>query len=146
MIAQLRESTTPRRLSFEVTADPVAMPRPRVALRGGKAHGYVPTHAAEAMWQIRQAAIAALGQAEPFTGPLAVIVTAYLRQPASIPKRDKLTALPTRRPDCDNFAKTVLDGCSPLWRDDAQAVDLTIRKRYAVTGPPRWDIAVEEVE
>ena len=146
MIAQLRDSTTPRRLAFTVYSEPVPMARPRVAVRGGRAHAYVPARTAQAAWEIRQAALIVLGSTEPFAGPLAVEVTAYLRQPASIPKRDKLTALPTRRPDCDNFAKTVLDGCSPLWRDDAQVVDLTIRKRYAVTGPPRWDIAVEEVE
>ncbi len=146
MIAQLPESTSPRRVSFEVIADPVAMPRPRVAVRGGKAHGYVPTHAAEAMWQIRQAAIAALGQAEPFTGPLAFTVVVFLRMPGSVPKRDRLTAMPTKRPDLDNYVKTALDGCSPLWGDDSQVVDLVARKRYALTGSPRWDIAVEEVE
>ena len=130
-------------IRFEVIADPVPMPRPRVAVRGGRAHAYAPSHASAAMWQIRQAAIAALGDGEPLVGPLAVTVTAYLRQPASIPKRDRLTALPTRRPDCDNFAKTALDGCSPLWRDDSQVVTLTVAKRYAVAGSPRWDISVE---
>ena len=134
-----------RRLAFEVIADPVPMPRPRVAVRGGKAHGYVPSHASEAMWQIRQCALAALGDGEPFAGPLSVAVTAYLRQPASIPKRDRPTALPTRRPDLDNFVKCLLDGCSPLWRDDSQVVDLTARKRYATDGPARWVIQVEEL-
>ena len=133
----------PHSLRFEVIADPVAMPRPRVAVPGGKAHAYVPTHAAEAMWQIRQAAIAALGDEQPFAGPLIVTVTAYLRQPASIPKRDRLTAMPIKRPDADNLGKTALDGCSPLWVDDAQVVDLAVRKRYAVTGSPRWEIEVE---
>ena len=133
-------------IRFEVIADPVAMPRPRVAVRGGKAHGYVPSHASEAMWQIRQAAIAALGSTEPFAGPLSVTVTAYLRQPGSIPKCRRATALPTKRPDLDNLLKLVIDGCSPLWGDDSQVVDLTASKRFAVTGSPRWDIAVEAVE
>ena len=132
-------------IRFEVRADPVPMPRPRVAVRGGRAHAYVPSHASEALWQIRQAAVAALGDGEPFAGPVSVEVIAYLRQPASIPKRDRLTALPTRRPDADNFAKTAIDGCSPLWADDAQVVTLTVRKRYAIDGPARWVIVVEEL-
>ncbi|MHB8393920.1 MAG: RusA family crossover junction endodeoxyribonuclease [Candidatus Dormibacteria bacterium] len=95
------------------------------------------------MWQIRQAAITAMGDQEPFSGPVRVEVTAYVRRPASIPKRDRLTALPTKRPDLDNYLKTVLDGCLPLWVDDAQVVSLTAAKVYAVTGSPRWSISVE---
>jgi Holliday junction resolvase RusA-like endonuclease len=132
-------------IRFEVPAEPVAMPRPRVAVRGGRAHGYVPSHASEAMWQVRQCALAALGDQAPLSGPLSVTVTAYLRQPASIPKRRRETARPVRRPDVDNLAKTALDGCSPLWQDDSQVVELVARKRYAIDGPPRWLIEVEEL-
>ena len=89
--------------------------------------------------------LAALGSAEPFAGPLAVIVTAYLRQPASIPKCRRAVALPVKRPDLDNYVKCLLDGCSPLWGDDSQVVDLVARKRYATDGPPRWVIQVEEL-
>lgn len=135
----------PRRLAFVVYAEPVAMPRPRVAVRGGKPHGYIPTHAAQAGWEIRQQATEALGDAEPFSGPVAVEVTVYIRQPASIPKRDRLTAMPTRRPDLDNYCKLALDGCSPLWVDDSQVVELVARKRYAVDSPPRWSITVEQL-
>ena len=132
MSARLRESPTPLRLTFEVIADPVPMARPRVALRGGRPHGYVPTKTTRPCWEIRQAAIAALGDGEPFSCPVAVSVTAWVRMPASIPKRDRLTALPTRRPDADNFAKTALDGCSPLWADDSQVV--TPHRPQAVRG------------
>ncbi len=132
-----------RRLAFTVYTEPVAMPRPRVAVRGGRPHGYVPTHAAQAGWEIRQAATSALGGAEPFSGPLAVTITVYVRQPKSIPKRDRLTAMPTRRPDLDNYCKLALDGCSPLWRDDSQVVRLVAMKTYAVGDAPRWQITVE---
>ncbi len=112
--------------------------------RRGQAHGYIPTAAARACWEIRLAAAHALGSRQPFAGPVRLTVTAYVRQPASIPKRDRLTALPMKRPDVDNFAKTVLDGLSVLWRDDAQVTDLTMCKRYAVGSSPRWEIRVEE--
>ncbi len=145
MIAKLPESATPRRLSFTVPVEPVPMARPRVALRGGRPHGYTPTKTARSCWEIRQCALAALGSAEPFAGPLSVTVVVFLRMPGSVPKRDRLTALPAKRPDLDNYVKCLLDGLSPLWGDDSQVVDLVARKRYAVTGSPRWDIAVEAV-
>ena len=43
-------------IRFEVIAEPVPMARPRVAVRGGKAHGYVPARTAQAAWEIRQCA------------------------------------------------------------------------------------------
>jgi len=130
-------------IRFEVIADPVAMPRPRVAVRGGKAHGYIPSHASEAMWQIRQQAIEALGDRPRFDGPVRLTVTAWVKMPAGIAKRDRATARPTRRPDLSNFVKLVEDGCDVLWLDDSQVVDLHASKRYAVTGSPRWEIEVE---
>lgn len=138
-------ATADRTISFAVQAEPVPMARPRVAVRGGKPHAYVPTGSAMAAYEIRQAALSALGDAAPLSGPVVVTATAYVRMPASIPKRDRLTALPVRRPDLDNHIKTLLDGLSPLWGDDAQVVDLLARKRYAVTGSPRWEVVVQEI-
>ena len=132
-------------LTFIVPDEPVPMPRPRVAVRGGKAHAYTPTKASEAMWRIRQSATQALGDRPRFEGAVQLTVVAFVRQPASIAKRDRLTALPTKRPDTDNYAKTVLDGLSVLWADDAQVTDLCVRKRFAVDSSPRWEIRVESV-
>ncbi len=136
----------PRRVAFTVPAEPTPQARPRVAVRGGKAHAYQPTRSAQAQWEIRQQATAALGDQEPFTGPIGVTVAVYVRQPASIPKRDRLTAQPIRRPDLDNYVKLALDGCSPLWADDSQVVELRAAKCYAVGGLPRWEIAVEQLD
>jgi Holliday junction resolvase RusA-like endonuclease len=42
--------------------------------------------------------------------------------------------LPTRKPDADNVVKAVFDGMNGVvWRDDVQAVDLQLRKRYGTT-------------
>ncbi len=131
-------------LRFSVMSDPVPMPRPRVVTQRGKSHGYIPTAAARACWEIRMAAARALGDLPRFAGPVQVTVAVYLRQPGTIPKRDRLKARPTRRPDVDNFAKTALDGLSVLWRDDAQVTDLIVRKFYAVDSASRWEIRVED--
>ncbi len=133
-------------IHFTVTVPdrPVATARPRVAVRGGRAHGYTPSRTAEAVWRIRQTVTAQLGPNwEPLSGPIRLSVTAWLPQPASMSKRDRLTARPIRRPDIDNFAKTCLDGLSPVWLDDSQVVELTATKRYAIASSPRWELTVE---
>ena len=131
---------------FTIPDAPVAAARPRVAVRGGRAHGYTPTRTSEAVWRIREHVTAELGPTwSPLSGPIRLTATVWLPQPASIPKRDRLTARPARRPDLDNFAKTALDGLSPLWLDDAQVVELLAEKRYAVASPPRWEITVEAI-
>ena len=132
-------------LTFVVPTVPVAMARPRVAVRGGRAHAYMPAKTQQAAWEIRQSAIAALGDDPPFAGPVALRVTAYVPVPKSLPKRLHGIARPTKRPDLDNLLKTVLDGCSPLWGDDSQVVDLRGTKVFAIDGPPRWSITVEDL-
>ena len=40
----------------------------------------------------------------------------------------------TKKPDADNVVKAVFDGMNGVvWRDDVQAVDLVVRKRYGAT-------------
>lgn len=139
----LRPSTLvpSRRLAFTVKSDPVAMPRPRVTVRGGRPHGYVPAHAVQAMWEITPGG--PLGKRDPLSGPLSVMVTVYVRPPASIPERDRLMALPTKRPCLDNYAKTALDGRSPLWCDGPEVAGLVAHKRYTVSESPQSGMEVE---
>ncbi len=82
----------------------------------------------------------------PLEGPLRLTAIVYVRLPASVPKRARETARPTCRPDLDNYLKTVLDGASVLWRDDAQVVEILAAKRYAVDTPPRWELIVESLK
>ena len=118
---------------FVVPDAPVAAGRPRVAVRAGRAHAYTPTRTSEAVWRIREHVAAELGPDwTPLGGPVRLTVNVWLPQPASIAKRDRLTARPTHRPDLDNFVKTVLDGLSRLWIDDSQVVELTASKVFTV--------------
>ena len=130
-------------LSFTVPAVPVAMARPRVTVRGGRPHAYVPAKTQQAAWQIRQSAIQALGDQPPLVGPVALRVTAYVPVPKSLPKRLHGLARPIKRPDVDHFGQLAMDGCSPLWLDDSQVVDLRVAKVYAWDRAPMWKIEVE---
>jgi Holliday junction resolvase RusA-like endonuclease len=70
-------------------------------------------------------------------GPVSVTLTAYLRIPKSATKKARAAMLagaerPTKKPDGDNLAKLALDALNGVcWRDDAQVVDLTVRKFWS---------------
>jgi len=69
------------------------------------------------------------------TGPLRVAVEIRMRIPDSKPLRWRVQAhdnviLPTKKPDADNVAK-FLDALNLIvWADDAQIVELAVRKLY----------------
>lgn len=53
--------------------------------------------------------------------------------------------LPDKKPDIDNIAKAVLDALNEVaYRDDAQVVELQMRKKYS--DRPRLEICIEELE
>ena len=50
---------------------------------------------------------------------------------------------PIGKPDCDNLAKAVMDGCNEvLYFDDAQIVALSVRKRYGLV--PHVCVIIDE--
>ena len=73
----------------------------------------------------------------PMKGQLEVIIWVYLVPPTSMSNKKMVLALggqirPITRPDCDNYAKAVLDSMNGVvWLDDAQIVALHVYKFYA---------------
>lgn len=131
--------------TLTVYTPPVAKARPRIALHGGRAHAYTPRKTEEAEWRIRNEWIDEHGR-EPMVGPLSLEVVAFVPMPKSIPMKRRSTALPTTRPDGDNYLKTVLDALNQVaWPDDSVVVDMRVRKRYAEDDGPCWVITVDEV-
>lgn len=63
-------------------------------------------------------------------GPIWVELTFSLRRPASAPRS---VTLPAKKPDVDKLARAVLDALTEagVWADDAQVVDLRVRKVFA---------------
>jgi Holliday junction resolvase RusA-like endonuclease len=67
----------------------------------------------------------------PLEGGLIFTARFYLPSPASIRPRDRMTALPIKRPDLDNLVHKLSDGFNGVfYRDDSQLVDWLVRKRY----------------
>lgn len=102
-------------------------------------------------WQTTARVLAAekmKGQ-NPLKGQLEVIVWVYLAPPTSMGKAKTALALqgtlrPITRPDCDNYAKSILDSLNSIvWLDDAQIVALHVYKFYGEK--PRVVVKVEEI-
>jgi Holliday junction resolvase RusA-like endonuclease len=122
-------------ITFTVAGDPVPQPRARITTRGKFAHAYTPkAHPInEYRDLISQAAIAAMGDEDPTSECVSVVIDAVFTRPKShMTKRGlKATAPKLPRPDCDNIAKGVLDSLALIvWLDDTQVQRLVVEKSY----------------
>jgi Holliday junction resolvase RusA-like endonuclease len=131
----------PASWAITVHTPPVPKARPRL----GRGRVFTPRTTELAEHRIRETFEREVGGA-PLAGPIELHVVVYLAQPASLAKRDRLTARPTRRPDLDNFVKVALDALNgAAFTDDAQVVRIVAEKRYAIDSAPRWHIALDQV-
>ncbi len=90
-------------------------------------------------WREAVASAAARAVKEPLRGPVLLALLFDLLPPKSRPvslRTDRQVfewAYPWRRPDADKLARAALDSMTGvLFYDDAQIVDLIVRKRYGV--------------
>jgi Holliday junction resolvase RusA-like endonuclease len=77
---------------------------------------------------------------EPFAGkhvPVAVVMDFYMARPPSIPKKRSHLVV---KPDLDKLIRATSDALSGiLYADDAQVVDLSVRKHYG--SPERVEVS-----
>lgn len=82
--------------------------------------------------------------------PLKVTIIAYYPIVKSTNRKKKQQMLedlmfPTKKPDIDNIAKSILDALNKLaYRDDTQVVTLHMEKHYAED--PRVEVEIEEIK
>lgn len=127
-------------IEIVVLGVPVAKGRPRFNKETGRA--YTPAKTASFEAQLKYAAMQAMGDRPPLEGPLRVDMTVVLPVAASWPKKRQAAALagterPVKKPDLDNFAKTLDAANMVVWVDDGQIVDLMVSKRYGAK-PGMW--------
>lgn len=132
------------RLAFTVPGQPVGKGRPRFVRSTG--HSFTPAKTRTYEGIVATFAIEAMRGHPPFEGACSVEVVAYFQIPASWSGKKKLAAIarsvqPTGRPDSDNLLKAVCDSCNGIvWRDDSQATDCRVVKRYAMH--PRVEVSI----
>lgn len=82
--------------------------------------------------------------------PLKVTIIAYYPIVKSTSKKKKQQMLddlmfPTKKPDIDNIAKSILDALNKLaYRDDTQVV--TLHNVFPYADEPRVEVEIEEIE
>lgn len=136
-----------RTLTFELAGAPRGKERPRFVKATGRAFTAPKTVAYEGL--LRLQAQEAMGGQALFSGPLKLILTAYMPIPVSKPKKWQILARsgevrPIVKPDFDNIAK-MMDGLNLIvWTDDAQIVEATINKFYSDT--PKLVFTVQELK
>lgn len=133
-------------VTFVVPGQPVAKGRPKFARQGGFVRAYTPEKTVAYETLVKLSAADAMQGAAPWSGPLSIELRLFVAIPKSTTKRDLAaiaagTFLPTKKPDADNVLKAITDALNGVvYVDDAQIVDVVIRKRYSDT--PRAEVMV----
>lgn len=111
---------------FEIEGKPVGKGRPRFKRMGNFVQTYTPEKTAEYEKLVRMKFQNAGGIITD--KPVKIEIVAFFEPPKSTKKRDKAEMLrnkilPTKKPDCDNIAKIILDALNQIaYKDDAQVV------------------------
>lgn len=123
---------------FRVLGEPVGKGRPRFSARGGRPRAYTPAKTRRYEQDVQAAAREAIP--EPIRGPVRLDIQAVHGVPDSWPKWKREMArsgdlAPTGKPDASNVLKAIEDAINGVaWYDDAQVVDMTIRREYTGSG------------
>lgn len=139
-------------VKFDVLGEPMGKQRPRVRKIGNFAQTYTPketiTYESKVVYAYKNATDHYFGQSE-----IEAQITAYYQLSKvhygkkGINKKgvEKLTGLvnPTKKPDCDNIAKIILDALNGIaYYDDSQVTKLVVYKRYAEQ--PKVEVVIKE--
>lgn len=133
---------------FMVPGEPVGKGRPRVVRRGGFTQTYTPEKTAS-YENLVKLEFQRQGGRMLKDGPVFLSIQAWCGIPKSVSKRKREAMMgglirPTKKPDCDNVAKTIADALNGLaWRDDSQVVSLLVVKRFGEE--PGVEVTIEEV-
>ena len=131
-------------MNFTVQGNPCAKGRPRFARRGNYVSAYTDEKTVNYENLVKYSFIESQG--EEMFGALEVHINAYFPIPKSLSeKKKKLLLYHTKKPDCDNIAKIILDGLNGLaFHDDNQVCSLHVIKQYSEY--PRVEINICEVD
>lgn len=121
---------------FEIPGVPKGKGRARFAVMGGYVKTYTPKDTADYEDYIRECYLLQGGQIKTEEA-IRVEIIGYFPVPKSVSKKTRQEMLSGRIPytkkvDCDNLAKVVLDALNRVaYDDDKQVVDLRVKKEYS---------------
>lgn len=126
-------------VSFVVPGAPVGKGRPKFARRGNFVTAYTPEKTVSYENLVKVKAEEAMAGRSVIEGAVSVSITLFVTPPVSWSQKKQRAALegqifPTSKPDIDNVVKGIFDACNEIvWRDDKQACDVFVCKRYATS-------------
>ncbi len=127
-----------------ILVEPHAKGRPKVSAVGKHAIVYTPKKTRVAEADIKAAIRKEIAKAKRFGAGEALVlwVTFYVVRPKTAAKKVKY---PVKRPDLDNYLKTLLDALDKFaFPDDSQIVNIHAKKAFAAAGtPPRIEFILE---
>ena len=117
---------------LRLDTEPVPKGRAKTIMRGGRVWSFTPKHTKDAEAIIRALVQEQISNIYPQYAPLSLTVTFYRTK---LPHILKSETIPVRKPDLDNYIKTVLDALSGIaFPDDAQISTIIARKRWSMDG------------
>ena len=131
--------------TFTIFAEPTGKARPRVTAHGTYTPKKTKDYEKLVQWEYRKQGGRDYGEKQ-----LQVEITANFQIPKSKPKNKRIEMLagqvrPTKKPDCDNIAKAILDALNGIaYHDDSQVVTLAVEKWY-VPDEPCVIVTIKEV-
>lgn len=137
-------------VQFVVEGEPQGKGRPQFSIVRGHAHVRTPAKTVQYQELIKQEYQLQCGSVYFMQGSeLMVDITAYYKIPksASRKQREKMQngeKRPSKKPDCDNVIKAVLDALNGVaYYDDVQVVEVTFHKWYGDN--PRLEIDITDI-
>ena len=121
--------------TFEIVGEPQGKGRPRFSTRGGFVKTYTPEKTASYENFVKLCYLNKY-KGQKLDGEISADIIAYFSIPKSFSKKKRYQAIegkikPTKKPDTDNIAKTILDSLNGIaFEDDKQVVALLVKKLY----------------
>lgn len=139
------------KMKFTILGEPTGKGRPRFPKRGPNARPHTPEKTVNYETLVKLEYRRQCHDVKFQDGtPLDVRITAYYGIPKSASKKraklmEEHKIRPTKKPDTDNIAKIVCDALNDIaYHDDAQVVDIQVRKFYS--NDPRVVVTIQEAE
>ena len=132
-------------ISFTVPGEPKAKQRPRL----GKGYTYTPKQTVEYENWVKQCYLTSEGDEGFLENQIHAKIEAYFSIPKSVTKKNRELMLngemrPTKKPDADNIAKSILDSLNGIaYHDDSSIVSLEVEKYYSKV--PRVEVTLRRV-
>ena len=127
---------------LNLETEPTPKARPVTVSRNGRTWTFPPKKDKLAHDTLQSMIQLVIASTYPEHTPLKLTVIFWRTRPVSAPKTE---AMPVRKPDLDNYIKSVLDALSGLaFPDDAQVTTIVAKKRWSTNGAGHIEFSLEE--